>query len=294
VGRSLDMARDVVAVAVPRAQTCVEPGFFGRHFTVRLTQTYEVVYTLSSPTEACSVQKRYRQFRELRDSLDSSTLPTFPEKLLFKSRKSAVIEERRGLLQAWLQAILSSPQLKPHLTAFLGVSLPSNSTVSWVSSEEQSVLDFLSRVESDPRMKLSSLTVLDTSLFSGKAHISLPYLQRLIDLLTLLSADYLSGCKAISVLSKLLSREMYRDHETVQAEWLALGPERLRAMGLDLHLMRLMCADTREEAFHLFKIIYDLWLPMGKAFLMRIVSDLDSLMIINRRFCCLKGGHRGN
>ena len=266
------MAREVVVVEMPRALTCVGPGFFGRHYTVSHRQTYEVVYTLSSPTEVCTVQKRYRQFRELRDSLSAAALPPFPEKLIFKSRKSAVIEERRGLLQAWLQAILCLPQLKAPLTAFLGICLAPPCAVPWLSPEEQSVQDFLSRVETDPRMKLSSLAVLDNSLFSGKAHLSLDSLRRLIDLLTLLCADYVSGCKAIRVLYKLLSRETFREHETVQAEWLALGPERLRAMGLNLHLLRVMCADTREEAFHLFKIVYDLWLPMGKAFLLRIVS----------------------
>jgi len=266
------MAREVVVVEMPRALTCVGPGFFGRHYTVSHRQTYEVVYTLSSPTEVCTVQKRYRQFRELRDSLSAAALPPFPEKLIFKSRKSAVIEERRGLLQAWLQAILCLPQLKAPLTAFLGICLAPPCAVPWLSPEEQSVQDFLSRVETDPRMKLSSLAVLDNSLFSGKAHLSLDSLRRLIDLLTLLCADYVSGCKAIRVLYKLLSRETFREHETVQAEWLALGPERLRAMGLNLHLLRVMCADTREEAFHLFKIVYDLWLPMGKTFLLRIVS----------------------
>lgn len=267
--------RDLVAVKVPRTISCVSSGLFSRPYTVPSNQTYEVTYTLTNPHQICSTQKRYRQFRELKDSLPSADLPNFPEKVIFNSRKSAVIEERRGLLQAWLQAILSSPQLKPHLVVFLGVSLEWSNAVTGASEAEQSVLDFLSRVETDPLKKLSTLTMLDMSLFGVKSRIAMETLRRLIDMLMLLCADYMSGCKAIRILSKLLSREWYREHETAQTEWLSLGPDRLRAMGLDLHLLRLMSSDTREEAFSMFKIIYDLWLSQGKSLLLYIVISIQ-------------------
>ncbi|CAD8114831.1 unnamed protein product [Paramecium primaurelia] len=61
------------------------------------------------------IQRRYKQFLQLYEQLKPKfEFCEFPQKKLFKSNKSEVVQERRKLLQKFLQTILSSlDQLKP-------------------------------------------------------------------------------------------------------------------------------------------------------------------------------------
>lgn len=260
------MARELVAIEVPKAHICGSPGLFGRSFAV-----YEVRFRLSHPTESGCVTKRYREFRSLYETLPASSLPVFPAKRYFERLKATVIEERRTLLQTWLQAVASVQPLSRELMNFLGVG-PVKLIGPYLSEQEKAIVDFENEVESDSRAKLRALDCLSRRLFSGKQHsIRVEYLRRLLDLLVTLSADHIAGGKALSILCSLTSREHYTEAPTVVQEWLSLGPDRLRAMTLNLHLLQYMSRDSREEAFQLFKIIYDLWSSVGKTLLLKLV-----------------------
>jgi hypothetical protein len=259
------MERHLVAIEVPKAHICVSTGLFGRSFAV-----YEVRYTLSNPSQTDCTTKRYREFRTLHQSLGVSPLPTFPAKRYFERLKASVIEERRTLLQAWLQAVAKVGPLTKELLDFLGVG-PAVPIGPYLSEEEKAVVDFEREVEADSRAKLRALDGLTVGLFAGKQYIRVEYLRRLLDLLVILSADHTAGGKALSILCRLTSREHYADAATVLQEWLSLGPERLRTMGLNLHLLQQMSRDTREEAFQLFKRIYDLWGSLGRTLMLKLV-----------------------
>lgn len=259
------MERQLVVVDVPKAHICASPGLFGRSFAV-----YEVRYTLSYPSETGCTTKRYREFRSLYESLPAASLPTFPAKRYFERLKAAVIEERRTLLQTWLQAAARIRPLAQELLNFLGVG-PAVPIGPYLSEEEKAVVDFEAKVEADSRAKLRALDSLAMGLFAGKQSIRVEYLRRLLDLLVTLSADHTAGGGALSVLCKLTSREHYADAAIVLQEWLSFGPERLRTMGLNLHLLKQMARDTQEEAFQLFNRIYDLWGILGRPLMLKLV-----------------------
>ena len=71
------------------------------------------------------VDRRYRDFHELhcelKKSLDTSSLPDFPPKKL-RNLSPRVIEERRLLLEKYLQSVLSNSMIHPSLQTFLGLS----------------------------------------------------------------------------------------------------------------------------------------------------------------------------
>jgi len=261
------MERQLVVVEVPKAHVCASPGLFGRSFAV-----YEVRFTLSNPSETGCTTKRYREFRSLYQSLPASSLPAFPAKRYFERLKASVIEERRTLLQTWVQAAARARPLAKELLDFLGVG-PAVPIGPYLSVEEKVVVDFEAEVEADSRAKLRALDALTVGLFAGRPSIRVEYLRRLLDLLVTLSADHTAGGGALSVLCKLTSREQYADAATVLQEWLSLGPDRLRAMGLNLHLLKQMARDTREEAFQLFNRIYDLWGILGRPLMLKLVRS---------------------
>ena len=261
----ITMERHLVAIEVPKAHICASTGLFGRSFAV-----YEVRFTLSNPSQTDCTTKRYREFRTLHQSLPVSPLPTFPAKRYFERLKASVIEERRTLIQAWLQAVAKAGPLTKELLDFLGVG-PAVPIGPYLSEEEKAVVDFEREVEADSRAKLRALDGLTVGLFAGKQFIRVEYVRRLLDLLVILSADHTAGGKALSILCRLTSREHYADAATVLQEWLSLGPERLRTMGLNLHLLQQMSRDTREEAFQLFKRIYDLWGGLGRTLMLKLV-----------------------
>ena len=83
-----------------------------------------------------SVERRYRDFRELHCDLRKNCrrcLPDFPPKKL-RSLSSKVVEERRHLLEVYLQTVASLPMLPRQLVQFL--ELPSTDAVQ--STEDSS------------------------------------------------------------------------------------------------------------------------------------------------------------
>jgi hypothetical protein len=71
------------------------------------------------------VERRYRDFHdlhsELKKNVDTSSLPDFPPKKL-RNLSPKVIEERRHLLEKYLQCVLSYSVIHPSLQTFLGLS----------------------------------------------------------------------------------------------------------------------------------------------------------------------------
>ena len=81
---------------------------------------YTIEGTLPTTNQTWTVHRRFNMFAALQRSIHSSlphlTLPALPPKRMFGRKDAAFIEQRRGLLQVYVSALLRIAQVTQHST----------------------------------------------------------------------------------------------------------------------------------------------------------------------------------
>lgn len=216
---------------------------------------YEVHYCCSAETPQ-AIRRRYSEFHKFHSLIKHKDrrglLAPFPKKKWIRSWTPQVVEERRKGLEAWLEEVAGKAGLRAYLLDFLGAApIVEERLTNSPTPGEQTITQTLSRLVAQPHMKLATLEAFEKEFFELKGPVNTDYILAFVQKLVPLCGDNYVGCKAISILANLASREKYRWYLDVVRSVRQLPMSALREMHLEKHLLRAM----GEESFQLTRVV---------------------------------------
>ena len=159
------------------------------------------------------------------------------------------------MLEAWLVQVSRRDHLRPFLMDFLAVGQLCDLKTAEMSPGELIIANTVARLRTQPKMKLGALESFEKDFFVSESRVNPEYLLTFVQKLVPLCGDSYAGCKAISILCKLVSRESNRSFTDVISTLQSLHILTLREMHLEKHLLKSMKVDTGEQSFLLLKLI---------------------------------------
>lgn len=217
-------------------------------------------YSLTNHATAVSVFRRYSEFYRLRELVlremkDLEGIP-FPKKRLLRSCTPQNVENRRVTLETWLISLAKRDQLCCLLLDFLSAIKASEEAKRSVpNAGETIIVATIAKLAAQPHMRLSTLESFENEFFRVGNAVSQDFLLALIQKIVPLCGDNYTGCKAISILSKLISRASNRSFTEAIRALRSLPLESLREIHLERHLLKAMQVDTGEESFRLLQLL---------------------------------------
>lgn len=244
----------ITSISIPQAHLLHSESLFSPTYTVPATQVYEVHYCYQSTFN--SVRRRYSHFHALNTLIKRTDGElqevAFPGKKWIGSCSAQVVEARRLGLQAWLMYVAGQTKVLTHVLDFLqAAQVAAPVTPTSHTSSEQTITQTLSRLASQPHMRLATLEAFEKEFFELKTPTNTDYILAFVQKLVPICGDNYIGCKAISILMKLASSEHYRGYMDVVRSLRQLPMVLLRQMSLEKHLLHAMS----DESFRLTRIL---------------------------------------
>jgi len=216
---------------------------------------YEVHFSCLADSPQ-NIRRRYSEFHKFHSLIKhkdrKGLLAPFPKKKWVRSWTPQVVEERRKGLETWLGEVAGKATLKVYLLDFLGAApIFEERLTNSPTPGEQTITQTLSRLVTQPHMRLATLEAFEKEFFELKGPVNTDYILAFVQKLVPLCGDNYVGCKAICILANLASREKYRWYLDVVRSVRQLPLPALREMHLEKHLLRAM----GEESFHLTRLV---------------------------------------
>ncbi|CAG9329520.1 unnamed protein product [Blepharisma stoltei] len=259
-----------------------------RSFLSRLYTEYEI-NTILDGKDSYRVFRRYKEFSSLNSEIEeilaenAITLPKFPKKI-FNKLSAAVISERRANLELWLQEASGHTELLLPLSKFLnvptdGFEIVSTNRQNSVSQDENLIVEFSTKVTSESRNRYRALEEFEWQFFSKRRLVRNEYFAILLNVLIPLCGLDNIGCKALDILTKLISSDRFWDFNKVKQELVKLGPDFLSKMKLNDHLMRRIHGESQCLAYEILKVLDENFQLAKDNFGLNIVlnNDLEAL-----------------
>lgn len=158
-----------------------------------------------------SVYRRYSEFYRLRELVlreikDLEGIP-FPKKRFLRSNTPQNIENRRKTLEIWLISLAKRDQISCLLLDFLSAVKASEEAKRGIPNRgENIIVNTIGKLAAQPHMRLSTLESFENEFFQAGNTVNPDFLLALIQKIVPLCGDNYTGCKAISILSKLTLR----------------------------------------------------------------------------------------
>lgn len=274
-------------MTIPATELRVHDGVFTRQYSVIFTQVYQikVLYHFT----AYKLFKRYSQFITIQKLVFYIQIPIdiqkqlapFPSKKWIHNTSAQVIEERRAMLEAWMQNLLEQPLVLDLVLDFLEV--PDDKKLKILSKEkciltdeDHCVANLLHTFQDDNRHKSRSLEEFEKHFFDQKSGLHSMYMKILIRTLASYCGSENLGSKSLDILYKLIHSSSYRHFEKALAELLMLEFSLLRLIKLDMHILKQFTGDTSEQALEICLVLYNhLQTQMQSSLLSFIVSSIQ-------------------
>lgn len=260
----MDTKLGCALVRIPHTTTRTSGSIFTKKYTVISTQVYEVKLIVHSHTYTSF--KRYSELREFKHSINSKLVNyslKFPTKRWPAPSKSSDIEQRRRLLELWVNSVLLIENCRIALMVFLGMEASnaiifSNSLICEPckhNRSEQLIMILANRITANPLKKGKALMYFEKDFFETKKKPSSEKFKLLAKHLAHLCGENGIGSKALDILYKLISRAHYLHFESFLASLCSLNVQNLRHMKLDLHILKKYGGDSSQQAFDVLKIL---------------------------------------
>lgn len=207
-----------------------------------------------------SVYRRYSEFYRLRELVlreikDLEGIP-FPKKRFLRSNTPQNIENRRKTLEIWLISLAKRDQISCLLLDFLSAVKASEEAKRGIPNRgENIIVNTIGKLAAQPHMRLSTLESFENEFFQAGNTVNPDFLLALIQKIVPLCGDNYTGCKAISILSKLTLRASNVSFTEAIRALRSLPVQSLREIHLEKHLLKAMQVDTGEESFRLLQIL---------------------------------------
>ena len=260
----MDTKLGCALIRITHATTRTSGAIFSKKYTVISTQVYEVKLIVHSHTY--TTFKRYSELREFKQAIQSKLANhslKFPTKRWPAPSKSSDIDQRRRLLELWVNSVLLIESCRIDLMVFLGMEASnaiifSNSLICEPCKQnrsEQLIIILANRITANPLKKGKALMYFEKDFFETKKKPSSEKFKLLAKHLAHLCGENGIGSKALDILYKLMSRAHYYHFESFLESLYSLNVQNLSDMKLDLHILHKYGGGSSQQAFEVLKIL---------------------------------------
>lgn len=187
------------------------------------------------------------------------TLSPFPKKKLLKKGEK-LSNQRRILLEKWIQSLLTQPDYRVHLFNFLTVpeeimNIISTKPACPLNASEKIVARLIRDLSKAKKKQSKSLKFFDVKFFSStESNLNLYSRSLLLNTLIPLCSCEGVACLAIGILYRMIRIESYRFADDVKQSLFG-NIELLRQIGLDRHILNEYTQETGLEGYFIAKLI---------------------------------------
>lgn len=250
------ISQNITSLSIPHVHLMTRDSVFSPKYAVIPPQVYEVHYSCSTDSPPQAIRRRYSEFHKFHSLIKHKDrlrlVAPFPKKKWIRSWTPQVVEERRRGLEVWLGEVAERTGLRTYLLDFLGAApIVEERLTNTPTPGEQTITQTLTRLVAQPHMRLATLEAFEKEFFELKGPVNADYILAFVQKIVPLCGDNYVGCKSISILANLASREKYRWYLDVVRSLRQLPLPSLREMHLEKHLLRAM----GEESFQLTRLV---------------------------------------
>lgn len=160
-----------------------------------------------------------------------------------------LIDKRRLEIEAWMNEAVKFPSLTQLIFNFLNISIEGKISRSKKPCLDDMVKEFVNKINSTTTNRMNLIENFEWSFFSNKAAVHPDTISLLLQCLIPLCSDEFIGIKVLDLISKLTTRDYFRDFSVALSTLSSFPPCFLSEMFLNEYLSKRRFGDSQVQAY---------------------------------------------